>query len=100
MLPWSISEFRHVPINITTQGVAAAVYLGVVVTVAGLLLWLNLLRVVPARVAASVQCLQPLVGIVAGSAKFGDTLGASFVGGVLLVLTGLVLTMSTGKTPR
>ncbi|RQS17196.1 DMT family transporter [Burkholderia sp. Bp8998] len=100
VLPWSISEFRHVPIYITAQGVAAAVYLGVVVTVAGLFLWLNLLRVVPARVAASVQYLQPLVGIVAASAMFGDTLGASFVGGALLVLAGLVLTMSTGKTPR
>jgi O-acetylserine/cysteine efflux transporter len=100
VLPWSISEFRHVPIDIATQGVAAAVYLGVVVTVAGLFLWLNLLRVVPARVAASVQYLQPLVGIVAASAMFGDALGASFVGGALLVLAGLVLTMSKGNTTR
>ncbi|TDG03447.1 EamA family transporter [Paraburkholderia guartelaensis] len=100
LLPWSISEFRHVPIHVTTEGVAAAVYLGVVVTVAGLFLWLNLLRVVPARVAASVQYLQPLVGLVAASAMFGDTLGASFVGGALLVLAGLVLTMSTRQTSR
>nr|WP_272904536.1 DMT family transporter [Paraburkholderia tropica] len=98
LLPWSIGEIRHVPIHVTTEGIAAAVYLGVVVTVAGLFLWLNLLRVVPARVAASVQYLQPLVGIVAASAMFGDTLGASFIGGALLVLAGLVLTMSTRKT--
>jgi O-acetylserine/cysteine efflux transporter len=97
LLPWSISEIRHVPIHVTAQGVAAAVYLGVVVTVAGLFLWLNLLRVVPARIAASVQYLQPLVGIVAASAMFGDRLGASFVAGALLVLGGLILTMSASK---
>ncbi|MEX3985273.1 EamA family transporter [Paraburkholderia sp. EG287A] len=100
VLPWRISEFTHVPIHVTTQGVAAAVYPGVVVTVAGLFLWLHLLRVVPARVAASVQYLQRLVGIVAASAMFGDTLGASFVGGALLVLAGLVMTMSTRKAAR
>ncbi|MGF6486014.1 hypothetical protein [Paraburkholderia sp. JPY419] len=39
----------------------------VIVTVAGLFMWLNLLRMVPARVAASVQFLQPVFGIAAAS---------------------------------
>jgi len=66
-----------------------------VVTVAGLFLWLNLLRIVPARIAASVQYLQPVVGIAAASAMFGDRLGTSFVVGVFLVLGGLILTVTS-----
>jgi EamA-like transporter family len=61
----------------------------VVVTVAGLFLWLHLLRTVPARTAASVQYLQPVVGIAASSAMFGDTLGVLFVAGVILILGDL-----------
>lgn len=48
-----------------------AVYLGVVMTVARPFMWLNLLRVVPARVAASGQYPQPVVGIIAASVMFG-----------------------------
>ena len=95
LLPWAIWEMWRVPFHITTQGVSAAVYLGVVVTVAGLFLWLNLLRIVPARIAASVQFLQPVFGIAAASVMFGDRLGPAFVAGVVLVLTGLALTMTS-----
>jgi hypothetical protein len=41
----------------------AAAYLGVFVTVAGSFLWLHLLRIVPASTAASVQYLQPIIGV-------------------------------------
>jgi drug/metabolite transporter (DMT)-like permease len=66
-----------------------------VVTVAGLFLWLHLLRIVPARTAASVQYLQPVVGIAASSAMFGDQLGFLFAAGVIVVLIGLALTMAS-----
>jgi O-acetylserine/cysteine efflux transporter len=95
LLPWAIWEMSHVPFHVTTQGVSAAVYLGVIVTVAGLFLWLNLLRIVPARIAASVQFLQPVFGVAAASVMFGDRLGSAFVAGVVLVLAGLALTMTS-----
>jgi drug/metabolite transporter (DMT)-like permease len=72
-----------------------AVYLGVVVTVAGLFMWQTLLRVVPARVAASVRYLQPLVGIIAASVMFGDRIGPSSAVGVVLVIGGSVPTMTS-----
>lgn len=98
LLPWAGWEMWSAPPHLTAEAVGAAVYLGVVVTVAGLFLWLTLLRTVPARIAASVQYLQPLVGIAAAAAMFGDPLGPSFVAGVFLVLVGLVLTVaSRGK---
>jgi O-acetylserine/cysteine efflux transporter len=92
---WSISSF-----HVTAQGFFATVYLGVVVTVAGLFIWLSLLRVVPARVAASVQYLQPVVGVVTASALFGDQIGPTFVLGVALVLAGLALTMTSRRPTK
>ena len=94
LLPWAGWEMSQVPFQVTAEAVGAAVYLGVVVTVAGLFLWIHLLRVVPARTAASVQYLQPVVGIVASALMFGDPLGVLFVVGVVLVLVGLALSMA------
>jgi drug/metabolite transporter (DMT)-like permease len=95
LLPWAGWEIWHTPIHLTAQAIGVAIYLGVVVTVIGLFLWLNLLRTVPARIAASVQYLQPLIGVAAASAMFGDQLGITFVPGVALVLGGLVLVMKS-----
>ncbi len=98
LLPWTGWEIWHVPFEVTATGLATAVYLGLVVTVAGLFLWIHLLRTVPARIAAGIQYLQPVVGVAAASAMFGDQLGLLFVLGVLLVLGGLALTVTnSGK---
>ncbi len=94
LVPWAGWELGHIPIQLSLQGLVAALYLGVFVTVAGLFMWLGLLRVVPARVAASVQYLQPIFGIVAASVLLGDDLGLPFLIGSLLVLGGLAITMS------
>jgi drug/metabolite transporter (DMT)-like permease len=69
----------------------------VVVTVAGLFLWLNTLRVVPARIAASVQFLQPIVGVAASAAIFGDKMGTLVIVGVILVFAGVALTTRTRR---
>lgn len=94
LVPWAGWEMTNAPIQWSMQGVGAALYLGVIVTVAGLFLWLGLLRVVPARVAAGVQYLQPIFGIAAASILLGDHLGVAFAFGSLLVLGGLAITMS------
>jgi drug/metabolite transporter (DMT)-like permease len=97
LLPWACWEMWRVPFDITAEAIGAAVYLGVVVTVAGLFLWLHLLRTVPVRTAASVQYLQPIVGVAASSAMFGDRLGLLFVAGTILVLIGLSLSMASRR---
>jgi drug/metabolite transporter (DMT)-like permease len=91
MLPWTAWEMSRVSVHLTVEGFAVAAYLGVFVTVAGLFLWLYLLRTVRAVVATSVQYLHPIVGIVVAAAMFGDDLGTFFAGGVLLILSGLAL---------
>lgn len=97
ILPLAGWELMHETVQITMQGIWAIVYLGVMVTVAGLLLWLYLLRTVPARVAASVQYLQPVFGIAAASAMFGDQLGSMFAIGVVLILSSLALAVANKR---
>jgi O-acetylserine/cysteine efflux transporter len=97
LVPWAFWEAGQVPVHLTWQGWAVAAYLGFAVSVAGLFLWLYILRTVPAGVAASVQYLQPVFGISASAAMFGDTLGAMFLVGVLLILAGLALAATRGQ---
>lgn len=97
LLPWAGWEMLHVPFAVTATGLGAAVYLGVIVTVAGLFMWLAILRTVPARIAAAIQYLQPVVGVAAAAAIFGDDLGLMFVIGVGLVLGGLALTVTNRR---
>lgn len=97
LLPWAGWEAWRAPIHFTAQAIGVAVYLGVMVSVAGLFLWLHILRTVPAPVAASVQYLQPVFGIAAASVMFGDQLGALFAAGVVLILGGLALAVATRR---
>lgn len=100
LLPWAGWEASHTPIHVTAAAVGAAVYLGVAVSVAGLFLWLHILRSVPAPVAASVQYLQPVFGIAAAAVMFGDKLGPLFAAGVVLILGGLALAVAKGRKPE
>lgn len=97
VLPFAAWEMTHASVNVTAQAIGLTVYLAVMVTVLGLLLWLYLLRNVPARVAASVQYLQPVIGIASSAALFGDKLGFLFGAGVGLVLAGLALSMASRR---
>ncbi len=93
LVPFSAWELATVPLAVPSwQGIAAVLYLGVLVTVAGVWVWLNLMRSLPARIAAGSQYMQPLVGVVASAWLFGDTLGPAFMTGTALVLAGIALT--------
>lgn len=98
--PWAAWEMAHTPFTVTAIGVGTAVYLGIMVTVLGLFLWLHLLRVLPARVAASIQYLQPIIGVGAAALMFGDDLGPLFIAGVGSVLLGLALTVTNARKPE
>jgi len=75
LCPFAGLEMWRVPIHLTPEAMAAAAYLGLAVTIAGLFIWLHLLRTVPAPIAASVQFLQPVVGVIASAVVLGDTMG-------------------------
>jgi drug/metabolite transporter (DMT)-like permease len=97
ILPFAAWEAAQMSVQITAQAIWVAVYLGVMVTGLGILLWLYLLRTVPARIAASVQYFQPVIGIAASAALFGDKLGLLFFAGVVLILAGLALTVASKR---
>jgi drug/metabolite transporter (DMT)-like permease len=99
-LPFAGWETSRTPMQITAHALWVAAYLGIAVTVAGLFLWLYLLRTVPARVAASVQYLQPVFGIAASAAIFEERLGPLFAAGVILILGGLTLAVTNRRSPE
>lgn len=93
-------ELRHSAAAVTGVGVLVVLYLAVLVTVAGLLIWFSALRRLPASVAAILQYLQPVVGVAASAALFGDRLGGWFGIGAALVLLGVALsTTGPGWVP-
>jgi drug/metabolite transporter (DMT)-like permease len=94
LLPWTVWEIQHTPFTVEFTAVASVTYLAVMVSVVSLFLWLWLLRTVPARMAASVQFLQPVFGIAASAAMFGDRMGPLFVAGGALVLAGVGLSIT------
>ena len=93
LLPFTVWEVMTTTFAVTPAAIASALYLGLLVSAVGLFLWLWLPRTVPARVAASVQFLQPVFGIGASAAMFGDPMGPLFLAGVALVLMGVGLSM-------
>ncbi|MDE2005642.1 MAG: DMT family transporter [Rhodospirillales bacterium] len=81
-----VADFR-----LTGRVVFVALYLGVLVTVLGIWIFLRALASLPARIAGASQYGQPLVGIAASAALFGDPLGPRFLAGTALVLGGIAL---------
>jgi drug/metabolite transporter (DMT)-like permease len=92
LLPAAAWELAVAPRWPGPVGIAVVLYLGVLVSAAGLWVWLYLLRVLPARIAAGAQYFQPLVGVAVSALLFGDVLGLPFAVGTALVLGGVVLT--------
>lgn len=93
LLPFAAWEIASTPFAVTAEAIGCAVYLGLIVSVAGLFLWLQILRNVPAAIAGSVQFLQPVFGIAASAWIFADKLGVQFMLGVALTLIGLGLVL-------
>lgn len=98
LLPFAALEVSATAFRVEPVAVASAIYLGLLVSAVGLFLWLWLLRTVPARIAASVQFLQPVFGIGASAVMFGDRMGPFFMAGVVLVLTGIALSIARRRT--
>ncbi len=97
MIPLAAWETYQAPFTLTAVSLGAAAYLGLIVSVAGLFLWISILKNVPAPVAASIQYLQPVFGIIASAILFGENIGLQFLLGVSLILAGLALTMRNKK---
>jgi len=96
MVPLAAWELRYATARLTVPGVGVVLYLALLVTVAGMWMWLHALHELPARVPAALQYLQPVVGVGLSAALFGDPLGASFWFGTSAVLLGIAATTLPG----
>jgi len=77
----------------TGSAVAGVVYLGVVITALGYLVWNWALERVPAARAGIFVNLQPAVGALLGVLLLGDAVSGFTVAGGALIVLGLFLTM-------
>lgn len=98
LVPMSLWELRHAVVRLTAEGMAVVLYLALLVTVVGIVVWLRALQHLPASVAAVLQYLQPLVGVAVSAALFGDPLGVWFGVGTGLVLLGIAWGTTGGVT--
>jgi O-acetylserine/cysteine efflux transporter len=92
MIPLVAWEMQSATVRPSALGIAVVLYLGVLVTVLGVWVWLRALAHLPARIAAALQYLQPIVGVAASAALFGDRLDLWFAFGTALVFIGIALT--------
>ena len=101
LLPMAWIELKDTPPVITQDALLCGAYLGLLVTVVGLFLWLTILDAVSASVAASIQYLQPLIGVVAAAYWLNEALDGVFAMGSFLVMLGIVLAIhgEKGKQP-
>jgi drug/metabolite transporter (DMT)-like permease len=84
----------------TWLGVGAVLYLGVVITGLGYLVWNWALERVSASRAAIFLNLQPLVGTLLGVAWLGDLFTVFTAGGGALIIGGLWLALTGRPAPR
>ncbi len=98
LVPIAAWELHHSIVRLSVRGVAVVLYLAVLVTVVGLWIWLHALRRLPASMVATLQYLQPLVGVAASAGLFGDRLGMWFFVGTGLVLLGVAVSTMTDLT--
>jgi O-acetylserine/cysteine efflux transporter len=96
LAPAAAWELGHAPMRLTPAAIASVLYLALLVTVAGLWVWFEALTRLPARIPAALQYLQPIVGVLASAALFGDRLDTWFWTGTALVLAGIGLSARPG----
>jgi len=96
LVPMAAWELGHAAMRVTALGAVIVLYLGLLVTVAGLWVWFVALTRLPARIPAALQYLQPIVGVGASAWLFGDRLDRWFWMGTALVLTGIALSAGPG----
>ncbi len=97
MVPVMAGELIAEPLHGSATSWGVALYLAVLVTLAGSWIWFRALASVPARIAGSLQYLQPLVGVALSAVLFGDRLDAWFAAGTILVFAGIALSSTPSR---
>ncbi|WP_165495507.1 EamA family transporter, partial [Actinomadura roseirufa] len=82
---------------LTGPGMLTALYLGVVTTGGGYLLFARGLRGTPATTATTLTLAEPAVAAVLGTAVLGEHLGGLALGGLALLAAGLLVLVAPAR---
>lgn len=85
---------------LTGSGALIALYLGVITTGGGYLLFARGLRTTPATTATTLTLAEPAVAAVLGTALLGERLGTAAAGGLALLAASLVVLMLPARRKR
>ena len=86
------------PLHLTWPALAALLWL-VVVSLAGMALWLLLIRTQGPSMAASYNMLNPLSGLALSTLLLGTPIGAQDVMGAAAIVAGLYVALRPGRAP-
>ena len=87
------------PLHLTWPALAALLWL-VVVSLAGMALWLLLIRTQGPSMAASYNMLNPLSGLALSALLLGAAVGVQDVIGAAAIVAGLYVALRPGQVPR
>ncbi|MEU4823878.1 EamA family transporter [Actinomadura sp. NPDC023710] len=85
---------------VTGSGALIALYLGVITTGGGYLLFARGLRTTPATTATTLTLAEPAVAAVLGTVLLGERLGGSALGGLVLLAASLVVLVAPRRRGR
>ncbi|WP_141577140.1 DMT family transporter [Actinomadura sp. WMMA1423] len=85
---------------LTGSGALIALYLGVVTTGGGYLLFARGLRTTPATTATTLTLAEPAVAAVLGTVLLGERLGGAALGGLVLLAASLVVIVAPARRNR
>ena len=88
---WRPTSTSSLPVEISATGVAAVVYLGVLVTVGAYGLFNHGISRLPANQASAFVNLIPLFTLLFAVLVLGETLNGEQIGAALVVFTGVAL---------
>jgi O-acetylserine/cysteine efflux transporter len=91
ILAWTTGEISPALWNGLGSGLVSAVYLGLLGTVVGYMLWVRALSVFDGATVAPFSLMIPVIGQAAGYLIFNEKLGWAEVAGSLLIVAGVLV---------
>lgn len=92
-----IEFFRGAEIRADASCAAGLLYMGIICTGVAYLLWNKSLSVLEASRCSAFYPVQPLVSTILGVVCLHETVGISFVLGAVLIVAGVLISLSEGK---
>jgi drug/metabolite transporter (DMT)-like permease len=98
LLTWGIAD-GHWPTALTPRSLAAIIYLGVIATTLGFVLYYYLLTHLPATRVALITLISPLLALILGHSVNHEPLTMKVITGTLFILSALIMNEFFDRLP-